>query len=175
MKKNIIIPTIMLLSVASLQSCYHRIGKLVVVSTRNMDSKTDYILLEKDVTGKAKTKNQEALEGAIDKAVKKHPTGEFMKNVIIEVNASGKKIRVKGDVWGTVPIGKNSEKVDKSVTKTVNAVVEFKIGDKVTYKNAMGKLIEGTIVGTNQSTAVVEFDDKSKKEITYEKLTKIER
>jgi hypothetical protein len=90
---------IFLLSV-SLSSCFNRIGKLVIVSTRNMDSHVDYVLLSKEVKGTAKVKNDDALETAIDRAVKQFPTGEFMKNVVIEVSGNGKKIRVIGDVWG---------------------------------------------------------------------------
>ena len=173
MRKLLLVSAIMF----SLTSCYNRIGKLIIVSTRNMDSKTDYVLLSKDVKGKAKTKKTEALEIAIDKAVKQFPTGEFMKNTTIEVSSSGKKIRVVGDVWGTPApvVNSKGEVVDKNVTKSVNANVEFKTGDNVTYKTTLGKLIEGKIIGLNQTTAVVELPDKTKSEIKYEKLTKIER
>lgn len=157
-----------------LSSCWNRIGKLVVVSTRNMDSKTDYVLIQKEVTGKAKTKNSEAIEEAIDNAVKKYPTGEFMKNVVIQAKFSGKKIKVVGDVWGTPPIN-TSEKVDKTVTKSVSANISFNTGDRVTFKNMLGKLIEGKIIGVNQNTAIIEEPDGSKTEVKYEKLTKIEK
>ncbi len=97
MKKTIVI----FASLFFLTSCYSRIGKLTIISTRNIETKSDYVLLQKDVTGKAKTKKSEALEIAIDEAVKKFPKGEFMKNVIIEVSKNGRKIKVVGDVWGT--------------------------------------------------------------------------
>ena len=71
-----------------------------MISTRNVDSKTDYVLIDKDVVGKAKVKNKQALETAVDNAVKKYPKGEFMKNVIVESKTNGKKVRVTGDVWG---------------------------------------------------------------------------
>ena len=178
MKKTILIASI-LFSSLMLTSCWSRMGRLNIVSTRNMDSKTDYVLLSKDVRGKAKSKKQDPIEIAIDKAVKQYPTGEFMKNVVIEVNASGKKIRVVGDVWGYAPTTAPSsgEIVNKNVTKSVNAKVEFKIGDSVTYKTMLGvgKLVEGKIIGVNQNTAVVQLPDGSKSEIKYEKLTKIER
>ncbi len=173
--KKIIKTTMITLSLFTLASCYHKIGRLVIVSTRNMDSKTEYVLLDKGVMGKGKVKKGEALETAIDRSVAKYPTGEFMKNIVISINASGRKIRVIGDVWGTPVAEKAGEKVEKSVKKTVNATIEFKTGDKVTFKNPLGKLIEGTIIGTNQNTAVVEYSDGSKKEIVYEKLTKIEK
>ncbi len=176
--KKLVLTGAVLLSSIVLSSCWNRVGKLIIVSTRNMDSKTDYVLLEKNVIGKAKTKKQDALEVAIDNAVKKYPTGEFMKNVSIEVNKSGKKIRVNGDVWGYAAANSSTnsvESVNKNVTKSVNAKVEFKTGDSVTYKTALGKIVEGKIIGVNQNTAVVELSDGSKSEIKYEKLTKIER
>lgn len=142
-----------------------------MVSTRNVDSKTKYVLIQKDVNGKAK-KEKELLEAAIDNAVKQFPTGEFMKNVVIEVSNNGKKIRVIGDVWGTVPA---APAVEKNVTKSVKANIEFKTGNKVTFKNMLGKIIEGTIIGLNQNTAIVEHGEGTKTEVKYEKLTKIER
>ena len=101
MKK--IVPVMAIMIATSLTSCYNRIGKLIIISTRNMDSHTDYVLLEKEVKGVGKKKKGEALEIAVDKAVKKFSTGEFMKNVIVQVSANGKKVRVIGDVWGTPP------------------------------------------------------------------------
>jgi hypothetical protein len=98
--KKLVLTGFVALSVLTLTSCWSRIGKLTVISTRNMDSKGEYVLLAKDVKGKAKTKKQDALEVSVDKAVKQYPTGEFMKNCVIEVNKSGTKIKVSGDVWG---------------------------------------------------------------------------
>ncbi len=99
MKKKIITIGI-LVSISVLPSCYNRIGRLTVAATRNVDSKTDYVLLKKEVKGKAKTKKANALEIAIDRAVADFPTGEFMKNAVFSVSLSGKKIKVVGDVWG---------------------------------------------------------------------------
>lgn len=99
-KTNEMKKTFILAVCAALTSCYSRIGQLTIISTRNIESKADYILIQKEVEGKAKTKNSEALEIAIDNAVKKYPTGEFMKNVVVEVSKNGKKIKVTGDVWG---------------------------------------------------------------------------
>jgi len=174
MKKIVLVSAIAF----SLTSCWSRIGKLVIVSNRNMESDgSKYVLLAKDVKGKAKSKKYDVIGMAVDNAVKQYPTGEFMKNISIEVNGSGKKIRVNGDVWGTPAptINSKGEVVDKNVTKSVNANVEFKTGDSVTYKTGLGKLIEGKIIGLNQSTAVVELPDGTKSEIKYEKLTKIVR
>jgi len=97
-KVSVLIATIFIMFVLS--SCSHRIGKLVVVSTKNIDSKIDYVLVKRDVTGKAKSKKQDALEIAIDRAVKQDPNGDFLKDCIVKVSWTGKKIIVTGDVWG---------------------------------------------------------------------------
>jgi len=100
MKSRLMIISILAIVCMATSSCYNRLGKLTMISTRNVDSKTEYVLIAKDVIGKAKVKNKQALESAVDDAVKQYPTGEFMKNVIVEVKTSGKKVRVTGDVWG---------------------------------------------------------------------------
>lgn len=101
MKKKMMVVVIALGVVMT--GCYNRIGRLTVAATRNVDSKGDYVLLAKDVVAKAKTKKDNCIEMAIDKAVKDYPTGEFMKNVVIQISNSGKKIRIVGDVWGYAP------------------------------------------------------------------------
>lgn len=142
-----------------------------MISTRNIDSKTDYKLISKNVEGKAKMKNDDALQQAIDEAVKKFPDGEFMKNVSIYVKSNGKYVKVVGDIWG-VPT------VEKNVTTTVNEKIEFKMGDKVAFKNKMGKLIEGKIVGINTDNAIIEHENTlgktTKSEIKFEQLTKMQ-
>ena len=151
--------------------CYTQIGDLTILANRNIDSKTNYKLIERYKVAKAKAKNQDALEQAIDKAVKEVDGGEFMKNVKIYVKNNGRKVKVEGDVWG-LP----NENVKKSVEKSVTAKIEFKVGDNVTFKN-MGKLVEGKIIGVNQNTAVIKFTtmlgQEKNKEVEYEKLTKI--
>lgn len=73
-------------------SCSQRIGNLTMVSTRNIDSKTEYVELKRHVKAKGKD-----METAIEKAVKKDPNGEFLKNAVIY---QGFRIKVVGDVWG---------------------------------------------------------------------------
>lgn len=100
MKKAILI----LSSALILSACsFTKIGSLTVASTRNYESKTDYVLLKKYVSAKAKNKGTEGLQNAIDLAVKDVPGGEFMKNVKIYTKRKGKKIKVEGDVWGILP------------------------------------------------------------------------
>jgi hypothetical protein len=167
---------ILLAGIAILSSgCFNRIGKLMMVSTRNVDSDmSDYVLLSKEIKGVAKTKKEDALEVAIDNAVKKLPTGEFMKNAIFYVSSTGKRIKVVGDIWGYKPAV--AETVDKNITQSVNAKIEFKIGDRVTFKK-LGKLYEGKILGFNADFAIVEYKDLfgkvAKSELKYEELTKL--
>ncbi|MCS7029820.1 MAG: hypothetical protein NZ519_13760 [Bacteroidia bacterium] len=148
-----------------------RIGELTMVSTRNVDSKADYKLIKKYAVGKAKSKDNQALKTAIEECVKTEKDGEFLKNVKIYIKNNGRKVKVEGDIWGLPPVEKNVE------TK-VNAVVEFKVGDKVTFRQG-GKIVEGTILGVNQNTCVVEHKNMlgkvTKSEVKYEELTKIER
>ncbi len=83
-KTKTVLMAITIMSIALLtQGCWINAGKLIIVSTRNMDSHADYILLSKTVAGKAKVKKGEALQAAIDDAVGQYSTGEFMKNVSI--------------------------------------------------------------------------------------------
>lgn len=148
-----------------------RIGELTMISTRNVDSKTDYKLIKKYATGKAKSKERQALKLAIENCVKTEKDGEFLKNVKVFIKNNGKKVKVEGDVWGLPPVEKNVE------TK-VNAVIEFNVGDKITF-NQKGRIVEGVILGVNQNTCVVEHKNMLgklvKSEIKYEELTKIER
>lgn len=84
-----------------LTSCgWHKIGTLTVASTRNHESKIDYVVLKTYQTAKVKAKGKEVLQDAIDKAVKEVPGGEFMKNVKFYVKSNGRKIKIEGDVWG---------------------------------------------------------------------------
>lgn len=164
---------VVLTAIALFSGCaYKRIGDLTMISTRNIDSRTDYQLIQKYAVGKARSKNGHALEAAIDKAVRLSPDGEFLKNVRVYVKNDGKKVKVEGDIWG-VP------SIEKNVTISVAEAIEFSSGDKVSFRNTMGKIVEGTIVGLNKHTAIVEYTNavnkEAKTEIKYEKLTRLQK
>lgn len=107
MKKTIIT----ILSTLVLTSCgWHKIGTLTMASNRNVDSKTNYVLLERYVNAKVKNKGREVIQGAIDEAVKKTPGGEYMMNVKFYVKNNGKKVKVEGDVWGIAVPGTTDAK-----------------------------------------------------------------
>ena len=78
---------------------YHRIGDLTMISNRNIDSSKEYVLIQRNVEGKAKMKKGDALERAIDVATEDY-NGEYLMNVKVYVKNNGKKIKVIGDVWG---------------------------------------------------------------------------
>ncbi len=151
--------------------CFNRVGRLTMISTRNVDGDmSQYVLLVKNVKAKGKSKTGDALEVAIDNAVKKIAAGEFMKNVIIYSSSKGNKIKVEGDVWGY------KSDINKSITTTVNANIEFKRGDRVTFSKG-NKIYEATILGLSSEFAVVEYTGFRgrlyKAEIKYEALTKL--
>lgn len=84
-----------------LTSCvWNKIGNLTIVSTRNVDSKTEYVLKKKEVSGIAKSSNGDAISEAINDALSKND-GEFMKNTKIYINNKGTKVKIVGDVWGS--------------------------------------------------------------------------
>lgn len=81
-------------------SCSTRIATLTTVSTRNIDSKTEYIEL-----GKYKSASAATIEKAVDDCIRKE-RGEFLRNVRI-YRRSGivrpiifGRYKVVGDVWG---------------------------------------------------------------------------
>ena len=159
----------MLLIFVSASCSYKRIGQMTMISTRNIDSNTDYKLIQKETEGIGKMKKNDAFQEAVEDAVKKSPDGEFIKNAVVYIKSNGNKIKVVGDIWG-IP------SVNKQVEKSVIAKIEFKVGDKVTFKNSLGKIIDGKIIGVNANTAIIEHQNTlgktTKSEIKYEELTK---
>jgi hypothetical protein len=96
--------TMVLAIAAMLTSCMSskQIGKLNMISNRNVDSKMDYVLIKNYVGGSKKELKRykgKTIEEAIDKVVKATPGGEFLKNVKLYVIDS-KYYAVEGDVWG---------------------------------------------------------------------------
>lgn len=90
---------------------YQRIGNMTMLSTRNVDSSTKYQPLLRGVEAEAKMKHDDALQEAVDIATAKAPGGEYLMNVAIYVKRNGRKVKIRGDVWGhqvptTPPTGK---------------------------------------------------------------------
>lgn len=95
----------------TLTSCWSskEIGRLNLVSVRNIDSKTDYQMLQKNVEytmKQAKKIKAGNIEGAVDEVVKKVDGGEYLMNAKITlISRQGlfsvtSGYVVEGDVWG---------------------------------------------------------------------------
>ena len=91
---------IYIISITALTSCSNRLGDLSLLSNRNYDKSANYELLQRDVEVKVKTKKNDVIERAVDKATSSVNGGEFSMNTSIWVSFTGKKLKLKGDVWG---------------------------------------------------------------------------
>lgn len=166
----------------ALSSCagWQRIGDLTMISSRNVDSKTEYTELSRH----AKSDSKKTIEAALDDAVSKVPGGEFMKN--IQVYSKKGKVKVDGDVWGSRPTGylsaeeKKAKEQQAKLDEKKALADSFKVGDKVTFKAGLtGGYVTAEVTGKDSENAVIEFTDKSGKKkidkIAFEKLTKVEK
>lgn len=122
-----------------------QIGKVNMISNRNIDSKGDYVAIKNYIGGsKKELKRLKAptLEQAIDNVVRNVPGGEFIKNVKIYV-VNGKYFAVEGDVWG--------------FTSDAN-FKGFHVGDHVQWKDG-GQTHKGTISDlTNDKECTIKED-----------------
>lgn len=134
------------LAIFTLNSCaYNRIGDLNMLSNRNIDKSTNYVLIERNVEGVGKMKKDDALERAVDEATES-VNGEYLMNVKVYVKDNGNKIKVVGDVWGvkqnnssfknTIDVGEKVKVILKNkavVEATVLEVDSFKGTVRVSY------------------------------------------
>jgi hypothetical protein len=109
------------------------IGKVNMISNRNIDSKTTYVLLKSYAGGDRdgmKHADAESIEEAIDKTVKEVPGGEYLMNAKIYIVVKGKHFyyAAEGDVWGRGTSSVSGTKADISYQG-------FRAGDTVTWKN----------------------------------------
>ncbi len=150
-----------LIAATMLTSCtttsLRQIGSVNMISNRNVDSKTEYVLLQAYAGGsESDLKESEALtiDDAINQTVKSVAGGEFLKNVKIYTIMRGNVFyyAAVGDVWGIA-----------GVESSYNGL---KSGDKVTWKNPKKityepKFLTGVIVSVrlDDETAIVQKDD----------------
>lgn len=158
-------------------SCANRLGDLSMLSNRNYDRSQEYVLLQRDVKAKVKTKKNDIIERIVDKATSSVNGGEYVANATLWVSASGKKMKITGDVWGIKPVEVvKPTNTTVNVTTSVTKVNEFFINDTVSFKSH-AQLVQGKIIGINSNGAIVEFVNPLKKvvnkEIAFDKLTKI--
>jgi hypothetical protein len=161
-----------ILSALMVSSCVKikPIGDLTMISTRNVDTKTEYQLVKNYIGLSKKDKrksNAKDIEEAVNLSVKSVPGGEFLKNAkLYQVTRTFpyRKIKrscfiVEGDVWG-MP-GELSMR-------------GFKVGDKVFWNGLTGQM-KGKIVELKDANqAAIQIEGQEKIELVkYEKLTKV--
>ena len=141
-----------------------QIGDVTMLSSRNIDSQMDYVLIRSYMGGtkkeirQAKKSEDLTIEDALNRVVKATPGGEFLKNVKIYL-VDGKFISIEGDVWGKVD-GKENFR-------------GFKKGDYVIYKSGRrGK--QGEIISLKNDKVCLfqEFGQLKIIEIGYDMITK---
>jgi hypothetical protein len=163
MKK--IILTVMITTVLS--SCtsvaVKQIGKVNMISNRNVDPKLNYDVISTYSGGSNKELKKSravTIEDAIDQTVRKVPGGEFLMNAKIYL-VNLKYLAVEGDVWGI---------------KTNISYRGFQVGDKVTWK-ALGnlKFKTGTIKALkNDQSCYIETENGETVEKKYDDISKSE-
>ena len=159
--------TISLYSCAVPKITVQQIGKLNMISERNIDTKAEYVLLKSYMGASDKEKRASTsttIEDATNETVKNTPGGEFLKNVKVYTVSMEKRkevyFAIEGDVWGFA--GAENFR-------------GFKVGDKVQWKDVKGTMHKGKITGLNDSKEcmVKEAGKETSKLITYDRLIKI--
>lgn len=147
----------------------NQIGKVNMISTRNIDQSLKYQLLTTYSGGskrELKKSRSKTIEDAIDVTVRKVPGGEYLMNCKI-YTVKSIYLAVEGDVWGN-PINLSFR--------------GFKVGDKVTWKKK--DIINGTrfFSGTisalkDDKTCYIKNSDGSGEtiELSYDEITKVDK
>jgi hypothetical protein len=158
MKKTLFI----VMMAIGLTSCYNRIGSLTVVATRNVDPDGEYVQLRRNVTGDSRINRGQALQEAIEEAVKSVPGGEYMTNCVVYVRGN-KVIRVTGDVHGL-------KEYQPQMKET-----EFAVGDDVIWLDDKNRRVKARVIAVTSSYIHIALIHNSKPFQTQpDRLTKIE-
>lgn len=155
---------------STLTGCFSvvELGKLNMISNRNVESKADYVLLKnyaggdmREIKKALKKTKAVTLDQAVDETVRNVAGGEFLKNVkVYGVKKKDKMyLFVEGDVWG--------------LTDNIS-YRGFKIGDIVQWKDFTGTH-KGKITGlTDSEKCMVREEGKENSESQkYANLTKV--
>ena len=146
------------------------LGKLNMISDRNIDSKMDYVLIKNYAGGSAKEikkalKKTKAttLDAAVDETVRNVAGGEFLKNVKVYGVKKKKEmyLLVEGDVWGVS--GNESFR-------------GFKVGDTVQWKE-LTVTKKGIITGLTDSEKcmIKEEGKENSQSLKYSSITKVNK
>lgn len=148
--KNLLIMAISTLLISSCSSTYKQIGRLNMVSNRNVNPEGKYKLIT-TYSGSSEREilksRHNSIEEAVDATVRSVQGGEFLTNVKIYL-VDNTYFCVVGDVYGAVD--------PKEVTYR-----GFKIGDNVRWKYG-DRNYTGTIVGWIDAETCTVEDEKGK-------------
>jgi len=117
------------------------IGRLNVISTRNVELGNQKYAKIATYAGETKKELKKAkcadIDGAINAIVRQYPGGEFLANAKIWMITKGDKtyFAASGDIWGVV-------NADGNIIKERHG---FAIGDEVTWSPVAGQFEKGTI------------------------------
>ena len=146
-----------------------QIGKVNMISNRNVDPQLKYQVLTTYSGGTSKEFKKSratSIEDAVDQTVRKVPGGEFVMNAKIYL-VKGKYIAVEGDVWGNL---------------AQQSYRGFKVGDTVTWKSKSvtkgTKYLTGKISTLkDDKSCLVKVDDETGKiiELEYDEITKTDK
>lgn len=154
MKKSIYLVIILLFI---LSGCtFKRIGSLTMVSTRNIDQTKNYVLLARNVEGISKMKHDDPLQEAIDEAVLSIPGGEYMMNAVVYYK-DGKKMRVRGDVYG---IGID---INTPIVVDTSKACPYLEGEMVVWKDDRNRSLLGRVNECRGNQVVIRYGSGYKK------------
>jgi hypothetical protein len=165
--KKLLLSVLVLTCLGLITSCMsvREIGDLNMISTRNVDSKADYVLLRNYMGGtkkELKRSKAKSLDNAIDNVVKQTPGGEFVKNakMYLVKKKFSKSIyyAVEGDIWG-LQSGQNFR--------------GFALGSKVQYTSNLKKCVGVITDLTNDKVCQVKNDETGK--VTTEKYSELKK
>ncbi|QQS31131.1 MAG: hypothetical protein IPM47_09515 [Sphingobacteriales bacterium] len=166
MKKNIYFVSIgvlfAIITLMTVSSCtkVKQIGRVNMISNRNVDPKLDYSVISTYSGGsqrELKKTRAVTLEDAIDQTVRKIPGGEFLMNARLYV-VNKKYYAVEGDVWGV---------------KSNIAYRGFKVGDKVIVDGIINSI--ATIKSLkDDKTCFIERINGLIEEVRYDRISKAE-
>ena len=172
MKKKALLLTAVVLIAFVLPSCISvkEVGKLSIISTKNVSLKTDYALVASYSGGsKSDLKKSKAIniEEAVDQTIRKVPGGEFIMNAKINLvyhRISGKAFfAIEGDVYGQKSANGGAERSYRG----------FQTGDKVSWGNKLTGFKSGTIKSLkDDKTCLVEIEGGRTVEKKYDELSK---
>ena len=157
--KNTLLALIVITAVSSCTSV-KQVGKVNMISNRNVDPKLDYNVISTysgGSTRELKKTRAITIEDAIDQTVKKIPGGEFLMNAKLYV-VNNKYYAAEGDVWGV---------------KTNIAYRGFKVGDKVIVDKVFNSV--ATIKALkDDKTCFIERSNGVIEEVKYDRISKAE-